>query len=69
MGLSSIAATGDRRKTLEALRDKLAYTIEHTESGRDIAALSKRLLEVCAELDTLPDDAASPLAAARRKFA
>lgn len=53
--LTAAAASNNRRKTLIALRDKLAETIEVCESGRDIAALSKRLMEVMGELDTLPD--------------
>ena len=53
--LEQSAATNDRRKTLIALRDKLARTIDECESGRDIAALSKRLMEVMEELDALPD--------------
>ena len=67
--LSEAAAGNDRRDTLVALRDKLARTIDDCESGRDIAALSKRLMEVMAELDALPDPnkAANPVQAARKK--
>ena len=54
--LVDAAASGDRRATLEALRDKLAQTIDTTESGRDVAALSRRLIDVCAELDAIPDE-------------
>lgn len=53
--LAKAVASGGRRETLVALRDKLATTIDGTDSGRDIAALSKRLMEVEAELDALPD--------------
>lgn len=65
--LVKAAASGDRRVMLEALRDKLADTIENTESGRDVAALARRLMDVCAELDALPDDSedANPLQRAR----
>lgn len=60
------AQSGDRRKTLEALRDKLATAIANCESGRDVAALSKRLMEVMDEIDRLPQDRSeSPLAKAR----
>lgn len=40
-----------------------------TDSGRDIAALSKRLMEVMEAIDALPDPEAeaSPLDAAKRK--
>ena len=61
------AKSGDRRKALEALRDELADGIKKCESGRDLAALSKRLMEVMAELDSLPKPRReSPLAKAKR---
>lgn len=52
--LVSAARSGNRRDTLEALRDKIASSIQDCESGRDVAALSKRLMEVMGELDALP---------------
>ena len=52
--LVSAARSGNRRETLEALRDKIAASIQDCESGRDVAALSKRLMEVMGELDDLP---------------
>ncbi|WP_296012690.1 hypothetical protein [uncultured Adlercreutzia sp.] len=65
--LAAAAASGCRRDTLEALRDELARTIQATDSGRDIAALSKRLMEVMAELDALPDDDAAAQTALSRQ--
>jgi len=53
--LLKAAQSGDKRQTLIALRDKIAETIENCDSGRDIAANSKRLMEVMAELEELPD--------------
>lgn len=53
--LIDAAKSGDKRETLIALRDKIAETIEKCESGRDMAANSKRLMEVMAELEALPD--------------
>jgi len=65
--LVSAAASGNRRETLEALRDKLASSIQDCESGRDVAALSKRLMEVMGELDAMPKPRKeSPLARAKR---
>ena len=65
--LLQAAKGGNRRETLEALRDKLAASIQSCESGRDVAALSKRLMEVMSELDALPKPKKeSPLAKARR---
>ena len=47
--------SGDKRATLIALRDKIAETIDNCDSGRDMAANSKRLMEVISELEALPD--------------
>ena len=69
--LTDAAKTGSRREILEALRDKICKTLDDCISGRDIAALSKRLLEVCAELDSLPveDVEQSPLLEAQNMVA
>lgn len=53
--LVEAAKSGDKRATLIALRDKLAQTIQECDSGRDMASNSKRLMEVMAELEALPD--------------
>ena len=53
--LIDAAKSGDKRATLIALRDKLAETIDRCESGRDMAANTKRLMEVMAELESMPD--------------
>lgn len=56
MNLIDAAKSGDKRATLIALRDKLAETIQNCDSGRDMASNSKRLMEVMAEIEALPDD-------------
>lgn len=53
--LVDAAKSGDKRATLIALRDKLAQTIQECDSGRDMASNSKRLMEVMAELEAMPD--------------
>ena len=53
--LVDAAKSGDKRETLIALRDILAQTIQNCESGRDMASNTKRLMEVMAELETMPD--------------
>lgn len=53
--LIDAAKSGDKRQTLIALRDILAATIQNCESGRDMASNTKRLMEVMAELEALPD--------------
>lgn len=55
--LIEAAKSGDKRATLIALRDKLAQTIQECDSGRDMASNSKRLMEVMAELEAMPDPA------------
>ena len=69
MTLLESVRTGDRRTALVALRDSIAATIDGTDSARDVAALSKRLMEVMREIDALPDpeSEADPVEAARRK--
>ena len=69
--LVSATQSGDRRRTLVALRDRIAATIDSCESGRDMAALSKRLMEVIDEIDSMPSEVEedTPLARARRKIA
>ena len=54
--LVDAAKSGDKRATLEALRDILASTIQECESGRDMASNTKRLMEVMAELEALPKE-------------
>lgn len=67
--LHDAVESNDRRATLIALRNTIAATIDGCESGRDIAALSKRLMEVIAEIDSLPDPAAesNPLQAEQER--
>ena len=67
--VSEAVSTSDRRKSLIALRDKIADTIDTADSGRDIAALSKRLMEVMNEIDSLPSEKTndSPMAKRRAK--
>ena len=52
--------TGDRLQTLIALRDLLAERLEETKSGRDTAALVKRLMEVSIQIDILTEQQNSP---------
>ena len=53
--LVDAAKSGNKRETLIALRDILAATIQNCESGRDMASNTKRLMEVMAEIEALPD--------------
>lgn len=63
---------GDKRQTLVELRNEIASTIEACESGRDMAALSKRLMEVIEEIasiDAATDERENPLKKALAKKA
>lgn len=59
--LIDAAKSGDKKATLIALRDKLAETIQNCDSGRDMASNSKRLMEVMAEIEALPDPTAKKI--------
>lgn len=48
--LEQIANKGDDLETLKALRQKIAKTIDESNSGRDIAALSRQLQIVMAQI-------------------
>ena len=50
MGVREAAKQG-RRELLEALRDNIANQIDAGVSPRDLASLSRRLLDISAELD------------------
>ena len=51
--LSEAAASGDRRRGLQALRGRLVAALEECEP-REVAALSRQLALVLKELDELP---------------
>lgn len=65
--LASAARSGDKLSTLKQLRDQIAKSIQDSDSGRDIAALSKRLIEVMDEIERLqpPPKKMTPLEKAR----
>lgn len=51
--LVTITATGDRLQALIALRDYLAENLQRTASTRDIAAISRRLMQCMEEIENL----------------
>ena len=53
MAMSEAASTGERVTALEELRDVLARAIDGCESARDLAALSRQMTDVLAQLDEL----------------
>ena len=54
-GLAAVIATGQRRESLEALRDHLAQELENAPAGIAIGPIAKELRTVMAELDSMPD--------------
>lgn len=53
-GLAAVVGAGDRRASLEALRDDLARSIQACDSMRDKAALGRLLKDVLADIANLP---------------
>lgn len=58
MSVQTAAASGDQRELLEALRNTIAEEIDNGVPARDLASLSRRLLEInkeIAAIDALAD--------------
>ena len=53
-GLAAVVAGGNRRASLEALRDHLAQELENAPAGIAIGPIAKELRTVIAELDSIP---------------
>lgn len=71
--LTDIIAENDDLQTLEALKEKLAESIDNSNSGRDIAALSRQLTQVIEKIrelkehDTTNDEISEILATRAKK--
>lgn len=57
--LAGVAAQGNRMATLRALRDRLAAEIDTCPPARDLAALSRQLTLVLAEIGDVPAEGGS----------
>ena len=53
--IGAAAASGDRRQLLEAIRDSISAELDKGVPPRDMASLSKRLVDISNELDALDD--------------
>jgi hypothetical protein len=51
--LAEAVGTESRLTALKALRDRLATTMDESESARDIAALSKQLMDVLIQIEAV----------------
>jgi hypothetical protein len=58
ISLSEAVETGDRRAVLDALRRKLIDAFAATSSARDLATLSRRIVELDQEIAALDHQAA-----------
>lgn len=56
----SILATAERLEALKALREVLAETIVASNSARDVAALSRQIREVIADIEKIENGIATP---------
>lgn len=57
--VSEVVLTGNHRKSLEAVRDHLAYGMDDPETtARDKAVIAKQLQAVLNEIANLPDPSA-----------
>jgi len=54
VGLVEASESGDRRATLEALRDRLARAVDNDASLSVLAPLANQLRAVLADLDEMP---------------
>lgn len=55
--VTAAAKDGNRRDLLVALRGRIAQTVENAETPpRDLAALSRRLLEIAKEIEAIDAD-------------
>lgn len=53
--VSQAARSGDRLELMRALRDKIASEITSGVAPRDLASLSRRLIELSKEIESLAD--------------
>lgn len=61
--VSSAASDGDRLDLLLAMRDRVATAVEHKDTpARDLAALTRRLMEIAKEIEILEAAAAEEAA-------
>jgi len=52
--ITQAAASGDRRQLLVSMRDRIAKTVEDPNCPpRDLAALTRRLIEIAREIEAL----------------
>ena len=67
--LTEAAASGDRLQTLKELRGLLAERLEQSNSDRDIASMSKRLMDVTETIEALEQKKADAEAKKQKKIA
>lgn len=68
VSVAKAADSGDKRKALVALRQKLAFEIDLAEQPRDVATLSARFMEALDKLQELEDSLKKPKGGALDEF-
>lgn len=58
--IGAAVRSGDRKEILRALQDKLAETIDSSNSGMGVAALANQLMKVTEELENLQEEQEKP---------
>lgn len=53
LSIRDAAASGDRRMLLVAMRDKIAGDLDEGVPPRDLASLTRRLLEITREIEAI----------------
>lgn len=53
VSIKAAAASGSRRSLLVAMRDRVAEDLDQGVAARDLASLTRRLLEIAKEIDAL----------------
>ncbi|RIX26476.1 hypothetical protein [Amnibacterium setariae] len=60
--IASAARSGNRRELLVALRDHIAAQLDEGVGARELAPLSRRLVDVAAEIEAIDAATKSPVA-------
>lgn len=56
VSLTEVIKENDELKTLKALQEKVAFTLDNTTSARDIAALTRQLRELSERIARMTAD-------------
>jgi hypothetical protein len=69
MSLVEASRSGDRLEALRELRRQLAQAIDECSSGRDLAALARRYMDVLAQIERIEQARQAPRSSVRDEIA